>query len=81
VTGGLLAATAGVAALADSLVATLERTGSGPSAPPAEPDGLRVVSAGLPNPSPVAVVALAFAACPPLAVGGAHLLARALARR
>lgn len=76
----LLAAIAGVAALADSLLATLERAGSGAIAPPAGPDDRRVVPVGLPDPSPVAVVALAFAAVPPVAVGGAHLLARALAR-
>jgi hypothetical protein len=81
VTAGLLAVTVEIATLAASLAASLERAIPGAAVPSAGAEGLPFRPAGLPEPSPVAVFAAAVAATWPVAIGGAHLLARALARR
>jgi len=78
---GLLVATAVNAGLTASPAAAAGRAPTVSVSPTAAAIALRAGGAAFADWTPVAVVALALALCWPAAIGGAHFLARALARR
>jgi len=88
VTSCLLAVSVGVATLADPVDVPLRLASMRATAPTGAtrslrlvPPTLRLVPPTLPDPSPAAVVALAFGASWAVTIGGAHCLAWAFARR
>lgn len=80
VVGGL-AVSAVVATHLGPLSLPFEHTSSSAVAPLLRPERPDLVPVGRSNASSIAVVALAAATWWPVAIGGAHLLARVLARR
>ena len=81
VTSCLLAVSVGVATLADPVDVPLRLASMRATAPTGATRSLRLVPPTLPDPSPAAVVALAFGASWAVTIGGAHCLAWAFARR